>query len=320
MRASTRIRLAVFPALFFTILSSTPGLAQDRGQIERSRELQQTPTIRSGSFFSFVENQEEQELFTPASPGDDDIGVQLLLKEQNDIKYWTFYAESAGFYTNNIALTNNPEVDGAMFSNQVGLVYSRPISGDFVVLGALRQQFIRYDRLTAFDFDSLMVDVGATYIARNFYDINAYVRYRYNHLMEPTLGDGFFDNNTITFGLQRYFLYSRAIWFYVGAEGVIGYSDPAANQRDEGAVYAAANVDLTRWLTLQTYYRAAYHEYNFINRQDFNQNVSILFSFKLTSWAFLNAQMLWGLNRSSRSVFDYDVFNLGGGLQVQLRF
>lgn len=301
------------------LVAFSPVQAQQEGQIQRAETLQDTPGLRGSGLLNFNETQED-DLYTPATPGDDDIGLQLLLKEEDEAKYFTFYASAAGYYTTNIALTNSPEVDGAFFSEQAGLTYSRPFLGSFVGFLAVRQQSIRYDRLSGFDFDSLIGDVGLTYVAREFYDLNIYFRYRYNRLMEPFFGEGFFDNNTLTFGLQKYWNYSRGIWFYAGAEGIFGYSEPSVNQRDSGVLYFGGNVDLTRRLSVQLFYSMAYHAYNNIERDDFNQNLSLLFIFQLTDWASINFQGSWANNISSRSVFDYDAFNLGGGLQVQLEF
>lgn len=316
--ASRHLAVAVFCSCLLGY-SATPSQAQRSGQIDRAELLQETPAMRTSGFFNFTLD-DENDLFAPATPGDDDIGIQMLLREQSEIKYFTFYGEIAGYYTSNIALTNRPEVDGAFLSAQSGLVYSRPIGGSLLVMGAVRQQSIRYDRLSAFDFDSLIADVGATYIARDFFDLNVYFRYRYNRLMEPFYSSSFFNNHTITFGLQKFWTYSRGIWFYAGAEGVFGFSSPSLNQRDVGAFYFGGNVDLTRRLAVQLFYRGAYQTYNNINRDEFNQALSLMFIFQLTDWASINFQTSWASNYANRSVFDYTAFNLGGGLQVQLQF
>ncbi len=319
------MRLSIFnvgflPAAAFVLLAICPvAFAQREGQIQRSDILQETPSIRTSGLFSFTTD-DEDEIFAPSSPGDDDIGLQMLLKEESEVKYFTLYAEVAGYYTTNIALTNRPEVDGAFLSEQAGLTYSRPFSGSFVALAALRQQSIRYDRLSAFDFDSLIADAGLTYVARELHDLNIYVRYRYNRLMEPFYGTSFFNNHTLVGGLQKYWTYSRGIWYYVGVEGEIGYSSPSLNQRDAGAFYFGGNVDLVRRLSVQAFYRGAYQTYNNINRNEFNQNISLLFIFELTDWASINFQTSWAFNHANREVFDFKAFNLGGGLQVQMQF
>jgi len=322
MHCSMRLRDSFIPFWLFLLaclLVAPVAEAQREGQIQRADALQEAPGLRTGGLFTLTDDGDD-EIYAPATPGDDDIGLQLLLKEEQEVKYFTFYADVSGYYTTNIALTNFVEVDGAFFSAQSGLVYSRPITGSLVALLAVRQQSIRYDRLSGFDFDSLIGDVGLTYVARELYDINFYVRYRYNRLMEPFYGDSFFDNNTLTIGFQRYWNYSRGIWFYAGAEGVFGWSEPAANQRDAGAIYFGGNVDLTRRFSIQLFYRAAYQTYNFIDRDDFNQNISALFIFQVNDWASINFQTSWAFNRSNRSVFDYSAFNLGGGLQVTFEF
>ena len=67
-------------------------------------------------------------------------------------------------------------------------------------------------------------------------------------------------------------------------------------------------------------YRLSGFFYNAGGRDDFNQAVSLAVRYHITPWADAGALFSFGSNQSSKSAFDYDVFNTGGALSLTFHF
>ena len=72
------------------------------------------------------------------------------------------------------------------------------------------------------------------------------------------------------------------------------------------------DVDLT--------YRIAGYFYNGGGRDDFNQTVALSLRYRFTPLVEANGQFFFASNRSSKSAFDYDAINTGGGMALTLHF
>ena len=79
-------------------------------------------------------------------------------------------------------------------------------------------------------------------------------------------------------------------------------------------------MQLTRHLSAQTGGRAAYFLYPATGRDDFNGSGSAGLTYAFTPWCSLGATVSGTLDRSSRTVFDYNVLNSGASVFFRLRF
>ena len=108
--------------------------------------------------------------------------------------------------------------------------------------------------------------------------------------------------------------------FTVGAVGIIGLSDPRSAERSQLGAFLGYHLQLTRRLQTEIFYRPAVHFYTDSGRADFNQIISWNLRYRFNDWAELNATASYGLNRSDRSVFDYNVLTTGASVALTLRF
>src|SRR5207302_7785596 len=113
---------------------------------------------------------------------------------------------------------------------------------------------------------------------------------------------------------------NRVHAFTVGALASAGISDPFAEQRDQIAAFAGYHVFLTRQLDADIGYRIAGFFYNKGGRDDFTHGLSLGLRYHFTPWMEANALLALAMNRSTKSVFDYDVLNTGGSIAFTLRF
>lgn len=257
----------------------------------------------------------------PASPGDDDLGQQQILKKEERYRAWSAWANFNAFYTSNAALTEQNTLGDAMLVGSVGAGYQPIITGDLIANVYVQQQAYRYGTYSALDFDSLNTGAALTYIIRDFYDVAVSGGYNFNRLT-PRGGyeSSFYDNNTINFTLQKTHAFDRAQNVNGGLLTNINFTSPYSTQRNEYGLYASYTAQITRGLQANLYYRLSLQDYSTDGRNDLNQAVVPSFTYNFTPWCSVTASTSFGFNSSNRDGFDYDVINAGGGVNFNYRF
>ena len=255
----------------------------------------------------------------PSSPGDADLGQQVLLRRQERAMPFSAFANVSGFYTNNAALTNAAQVEDYFFVGEVGVSYQPRITQELVAEITVRQGVFRYAKYDVLDFESLNVGAGLTYAPQWLGGVALSARYNFNRLTDGDKHDEFFKNQTLTLAALRSFELSKAHYLFAGASAVFGWSDPVAPQRDEYGVFAGYHLNLTRSLSTDLYYRVAYYDY-LEGRADWNQTVALSVKWDVTKWFNVSASVSGGFNNSNQDVFDYDVFNGGVALSGTITF
>jgi hypothetical protein len=245
-----------------------------------------------------------------SSPGDPDLGEQVILKRRDKTTPFSAFASITGFYTNNAALTNADQVDDFFFVGEVGVSYQPRITRDLVAEITVRQAAFRYAKFDELDFESLNTGAGLTYVVRPLGGIALTARYNYNRLTDGSEHDEFFKNQTLTLGVLKSFELSKAHYIYLGYSTIFGWSDPVAPQRDEHGVFLGYHLNLTRALSGGLFYRLALFDY-LEGRDDWNQTLAVSLKWEVTRWFNIAATASGGFNESNRDVFDYDVFNAG---------
>jgi hypothetical protein len=170
------------------------------------------------------------------------------------------------------------------------------------------------------DFESVDAGVGLNYRLRQLWDITLFARYNFTDLIGGRTGDEFFQDHTFTLGAQKTFALSRAHSIVTGISGQWGIADPSVAERDEYSIYGGLQVQATRQIEADLFYRLGYFVYREASRRDVNQTVTLSLRYNVAEWLSVNGTTYFGVNSSNRSTFDYNVFNAGGGLGASLRF
>ncbi len=305
-----------YPCLFVVALAAgvLPVLGQIP-QVDQSQvlgpppEQQQPPESRSlGELSTGV---------APKSPGDPDLGEQVILKRQQKSTPWLFSADTSINYTSNIALADKGARGDTFFLGQLALSYQRKVIENLFFETTVSQGFFKYDRFPAFDFDTLNAGTGLTYFAKG---IAFSARYNYNRLTDGAQHDEFFRQHSVTLGAQKTISVNSAFFAYFGATARFNWNEPLVTQRDEYSIYVGGRVALTRTLTFDAFYRAGVFNYNFQSRTDVNQTLALSLRYQPRPWFAVTASSSFGLNLSNRDTFDYKVANTGLTLGVQFKF
>lgn len=289
-----------------------------QSSIDRARNFENSRSpdpIRDGPGFSPMNGE-----VAPGSPGDQDLGEQWLLKYKEKERPFMLVADFAGFATNNVALTKNGTHRDQFLVGQIAASYQPKLTSQLLAEFTYRQAFFRYRRFTELDFDSQNMGAGLTYLPAGLWNIAFYGRYNYNRLLDAREENEIFTNHSLTLGLQKAFVLSRAHYFYAGYASQLSIARPRLSQRDEHGAYAGYHVNLTRALQGDFFYRIAWFDYAEGGRNDLNQTVSSSFQYYFTKWLYAYASASLVVNNSNRPLLDYNSFSPAVGLNATLKF
>jgi hypothetical protein len=299
------------------------GLAQTTlPQVETARRLDQDPALRMEAATRPAEESEP----VPASPGDDDLGVQLILKKREQYRPFQVFGDVAGSYTSNAFLTENGARGDYFFAGQVGASYQPLLGRDLLGEITVRQQWVRYERFDTLDFDSLNAGGGLTYLLRDLGEIAVFGRYNFNRLTygqdgaDGDAGSEFYKSHSLSAGLQKVFVVNRAVQVTAGQISEISFADPYIQQRNEYALYGGMHVKWTRHITSDLYYRPSYVDYVATSRNDWVQNVGLALGFQPQPWLQATVSASMAFNESDQAGSDYETFNTGLGIRLQAKF
>jgi hypothetical protein len=251
---------------------------------------------------------------------DDSFGAQQILKSQPPRNPEFFVTgDSSLFYTTNAALTRRDTQDDGISVTTGAISWNHNLNAELQIQAGVHASLFRYVDNSALDFENLGAGIGATWAPRNPWGISVFGRYDFSELLDKHSRE-LLEDHEFTAGAQKVWTFNRVHALTVGVLGSVGISDPFAAQRDQIGGFAGYHVALARQFDAELSYRLSGFFYNSGSRDDLNQAVSLAFRYHIAPWADVGALFSFGSNKSSRSVFDYDVFNTGGSLGLTIRF
>src|SRR5207302_5401843 len=146
-----------------------------------------------------------------ATPNDEDIGQQEILKRAAQYQPFTASLGCPIFYTSNVALTRSGEMSDVVIAPVAAVYYQPRITKTLYGNVDAREQVFYYGDNRAFDFASLDVEAGLNYFLPQFHNLILRGEYDFNRLtMDDRLGDEFFSNHSLIFSAEVPFRFSRA--------------------------------------------------------------------------------------------------------------
>src|SRR5438094_457464 len=290
---------------------------QTSQDVDRSQIFRSQPSIRPGEPISQNSN-----AFGYAAPSanDADLGVQAILKRQEQYRPFSFSASLPYYWTSNVALVRTGEVsDGVLapafvFAYQPRLI--KTLYGEFIA----SQQLFYYDTFGSFNFTSFDAIAGVVYYLPNYHNLTLRLRYDYNRLTTDEW-DEFFANHSIVVSADMPFRFGRAMQLNLGALANVSVAaDPSEPQRSDFEVYGGYHVQLSRSFSMDAVGRILFKEYYEGDRHDVSELLAVTANYRVREWLTLSAVSTFAWNQSNHSVFDYSVVNLGGSLALTFKF
>ncbi|MEO0453372.1 MAG: hypothetical protein AAFY98_04465 [Verrucomicrobiota bacterium] len=299
--------------------------AQD-ASIEQSRQFRGSADLRE-----YLLDEEEDTSYdetAPTSPGDEDMGEQLLLREKKRYRYFTVYGNSSYYFTDNATLSRTNRDSDSFFVGTVGFNARYPLSELTTIRANVAQSFYRYNQATNLDFDSFDIYTGITKVFPDLANLIVSADYNYSRLTYPRdnpdgeAGTEFYVQHAFILSMLKTFPLSKAHYLFVGPSFQFSWANPDVSQRNEFSLQGGYHADITRAWFVDLNYRIAYFEFDgsVINRQDLNQSVVLTTGYEPVDWFNVSLTSIFGFNNSSNPALDFDYKNLGGSLNFQLEF
>src|SRR5437870_1239730 len=301
----------------FVCGKATGQTGQTSQDVDRSQIFRSEPSIRPGEPISQNSNG-----FGYAAPSanDADLGVQAILKRQEEYKPFTFSASLPYYWTSNVALVRTGEVSDGVLAPSFVFAYQpklmKTLYGEFIA----SQQLFYYDRLGEFNFTSFDAIAGVVYYLPKYHNLTLRLRYDYNRLTTDEF-DEFFANHSIVASADMPFRFGRAMQLNVGALANVSVAaDPSGPQRSDCEVYGGYHVQFSRAFAADAVGRILFKEYYEGGRSDVSELLALTADYRVRDWLTLSAVSTFAWNQSNHSVFDYSVVNLGGALALTFKF
>jgi opacity protein-like surface antigen len=324
MKNITKIALLALSVFYisgcFIVAPAWAQQSPESSRIETEKQSDIEGLSRLGRRTTEVFKPRTQDITAPASPGDDALGQQYLLKRKQEYEPFSVFGNIAGNWTSNVALTkNNPQSDNYIVTT-AGVSYQPIIRPNLLGEITFVQQWFRYDKFTDMNFDSMNAGAGLSYAVPELSNLAVFGRYNYNRLTNADGVGEYFRNHSITLGFFKMFPLARTHYLYGGYSSQFGFSDPKIYQRDYHSAVAGYNIDITPKLSVDVSIRFSYIPYQEDGREDYNESVSLGITYKPKPWLMLTFSSFAASNQSKNGVFEYNVVNLAPNIGIKIKF
>ena len=321
MKAASFLRPFTFPLFLFiaTVAADQSARAQTNAA-DRARLLQNPATLPPAANTGASAEGVDQG-YAAASPNDTDLGEQEILKRVEKYEPFSIETGTPIYYTSNVALVDRGVVSDVIIAPVVALTYSpkfeKTLYGEFTV----RQQFFYYNNFTGFNFASFDAIAGLAYYVPKWNNLTLRANIDYNRLTGTDNFDDFFYDYALFLSAEVPFRIGRAQQLSLGADTNISlYAYPEPPRRNDFSFYVGYTANLSRSFSINAATSLAVRPYDTGGRTDVSEIISLSASYRIREWLTLSLISSFVANQSNRSVFDYQVFNAGGGISLTWKF
>lgn len=307
-----------YPLLLLLALICARPLAAQTSDADRARLLSSPTTVPVPG--NLPESGVEQG-YAAASPNDSDLGEQAILKRVEKYEPFTLETGVPIYYTSNVALVDRGRVSDVIIAPVIGLTYAPKITKTLYGEFTLRQQFFYYQDFSSFDFASFDAIAGLVYYVPKLNNLTLRANLGYNRLTATDDFDDFFSNYALGFSAEVPIRIGRAQQISFGADANISlYATPDPPQRSDFGAYVGYSVNLSRNFSLNAAGRLVVRPYYNGGRTDVSEILALSANYRIREWLVISALTTFVANQSNRNAFDYEVFNIGGGVTVSWKF
>ena len=255
------------------------------------------------------------------SENDADIGEQEILKRIERYEPFTVSVATPIYYTSNVALVRNGERSDTIFAPAAGIFYAPRFTQTLYGSFSVQRQEFYYDKFSALDFGSFDVRAGLSMILPKAHNLILRADYDYNRLTFSNSFDDFFNNHSIFLSAELPFRFGRAQQLSIGGDTNVSLgASPSVPQRDEFDFYVGYSASLTRALSVSAVGRIFVRDYRAIDRTDVSEVFALTANYRFNKYISAGAATTLAWSQSNKSVFDYDVANIGGALSLTFKF
>ena len=264
---------------------------------------------------------EDENPFALESPGDDDIGQQLILKESPKDRWLSAQADAFLYWTDNPANLSEGGEDDVFWGGRVSLTaqprLARNLYGDILV----SQQIYRYDRFDVLDYEFFEASAGVIYVEPRLMDSILYIQGYFNRMTTDDFSEDIVNSFSVRAGIQKTILFDRKNSLHVNLMGDWDVdTDEEALDRFEYVADLGYTFKIMRNLVLGASYRFTWFDYREVDRADGLSLLGLSLTWSPRKWIDVYAAASYSFNESDVDVFDYEAATAGGGAGVRIRF
>ncbi|RBP47595.1 putative beta-barrel porin 2 [Roseimicrobium gellanilyticum] len=297
-------------------------------QLDPARAAAATPTDAATQ--ALIRAQEEatsagldsENAYAPASPGDSDLGDQLILKRLEKVQPFTAWLDSSVFWTDNAANVSNGEIDDWFYVGGVNISWQQRLKGRFYGDAYIGQHWYRYDELDALDYENGEASLGLIVLAPELANSVFFLNYYYQRITQGLDDSPIYDTHNIRFGAQKTFLIDRLNSVNLSLMSSFSVdAEPDVLRRHEQSLHVGYNFKITRELLLSLTYRLIYYDYfNLEDREDWYQNFGAYVTWRPKKYLELSAGYNFTLNKSNIDAFEYEAQLAGPSVVLKYQF
>lgn len=266
-----------------------------------------------------VQSLEQENAFAPSSPGDNDLGDQLILKQIPRDDEFRIQADAFLFWTDNAAHASTGEIDDVFYGWRVAGGWQPRIANKLFGDVSVSQDWYLYDKLDALNFENFEATAGLIYIEPKLANVLFFAQYQYGRLTHEF--EDLLNTHALRAGAQKLFLINRKNSVHTVLMGDWDLeSDVAELKRHEYIADVGYRYRLTRKVQLSLSYRYTFFDYQEVDRQDHYQSLGFGISYTPWEWLELYASASYAFNHSNVPVYEYEAVNTGLGIGLRARF
>ena len=259
----------------------------------------------------------QQKRFAPTSPGDSDLGEQLILKRYDQREPFRVDLSTQVFWTNNTSSTNRGKDDGFIWQTRLDASWKPRIVNNLFFDVGVSEDIYEYDSPSFLDFERTDAHLGLIKICPDFFDIVLFARYEYARVTSGSYRDSIYHAHTIRTGGQKVFLSTpkHTAYLALGAATDLSVS-PRELERNEYSAHLGYSYQITDRLKAVLYCNFTYYDYDTDGRNDENHVLGAELYWQLSHSTRLQASFTYVENNSNlaQGFADYD--SLQGGLGI----
>jgi hypothetical protein len=264
---------------------------------------------------------EDENPFAPASPGDDDSGQQLILKDSPRERWWSAQFDSFAYWTDNPANLPTGGEEDVFWGSQLRLGAQPRLMNRLYADLSVSQQVYRYDEFDFLDYEFFETSLGLIYVEPRLWNSILFAQARYSRMTTDDFGEDVFNSFSLRGGIQKSILFDRRNSLYLNLMGDFDLdTDVRQLDRFEYIADLGYSFKIMRDLVVSASYRFTWFDYRKVDRADALHLIGANLTWSPRKWIDIYLAGTFSINESNVDVFDYEAANVGGGAGVRIRF
>jgi hypothetical protein len=267
------------------------------------------------------EGLQDENGFAPESPGDDDIGQQLILKDSERERWLSAQLDTFTFWSDNPANLSTGEEDDVFWGSQLN-VGAQPRLGQRLYADAfISQQMYRYDENDLLDYEYLQASLGLIYLEPRLWNSMLFAQFQYGRTTNDDFSNEILNSISFLAGIQKTVLFDRRNSLYINVMGDWDLdTDVDQFAHSEYIADLSYRFKIMRDLVLSASYRFTWFDYQDVDRADALNTMGVYLTWMPKKWLNVYVGSSFNINESDVDTFDYETTNIGGGVGIHFRF